>query len=134
MFSGVIPSATMRFFTATVLGLLAPSLAIASNLTTPSRVALSADFKPPQVFKNTNLVRNTNLEKAYVRETVNVVVENIDKQPQSEYYIPFPLEVFDHVGGFEVRDKKATDNGRFKVDATEAVSSRYVSIEDANGS
>ena len=134
MFSGVIPSATMRFFTATVLGLLAPSLAIASNLTTPSRVALSADFKPPQVFKNTNLVRNTNLEKAYVRETVNVVVENIDKQPQSEYYIPFPSEVFDHVGGFEVRDKKAPDNGRFKVDATEAVSSRYVSIGDANGS
>lgn len=134
MFSGVIPSATMRFFTATVLGLLAPSLAIASNLTTPSRVALPADFKPPQVFKNTNLVRNTNLEKAYVREAVNVVVENIDKQPQSEYYIPFPSEVFDHVGGFEVRDKKAPDNGRFKVDATEPVSSRYVPIGDANGS
>lgn len=115
----------MRFFTATVLGLLTSSLAAATNLTTPSRLALPADFKPPQVFKNTNLVRNTNLEKGYVRDTVNVVVENVDKKPQADYYIPFPADVFERVGGFEVRDKKATDKGRFVVDATEAVTSRY---------
>ncbi|CAI7586595.1 unnamed protein product [Penicillium pancosmium] len=112
----------MRFFTATVLGLLTSSLAAATNLTSPSRLALPADFKPQQVFKNTNLVRNTNLEKGYVRETINVVVENIDKQAQSDYYIPFPSDVFERVGGFEVRDKKATDKGRFVVDATEVVS------------
>ncbi|KAJ5102798.1 hypothetical protein N7532_003327 [Penicillium argentinense] len=112
----------MRFITATVLGLVTSSLAAATNLTTPSRLALPADFKPPQVFKNTNLVRNTNLEKGYVRETINVVVENVDKQPQSDYYIPFPDEVFERVGGFEVRDKKAADKGRFVVDTTEAVS------------
>lgn len=123
----------MRFFTATVLGLLAPSLAAATNLTTPTQLALPSDFKPPQVFKNTNLVRNTNLEKGYVRETINVVVENVDKQPQTDYYIQFPSEVFERVGGFEVRDKKATDKGRFKVDATEAVASRYVSIEAGKG-
>lgn len=109
----------MRFFTATVLGLLGSSLAAASDLTTPTQIALPADFKPPQVFKNTNLVRNTNLEKSYVRETINVVVENVDKQPQSEYYIPFPSEAFDRVGGFEVRDKKATEKGRFEVEVTE---------------
>lgn len=114
----------MRFFTATVLGLLTSSLAVASDLASPSRLALPTDFKPPQVFKNTNLVRNTNLEKGYVRETVNVVVENVDKQPQSDYYIPFPTDVFERVGGFEVRDKKANDKGRFVVDATEAVSAR----------
>ncbi|OQD73286.1 hypothetical protein PENDEC_c016G02309 [Penicillium decumbens] len=113
----------MRFFTASILGLLVPSLAAASNISTPTKLALPSDFKPPQVFKNTNLVRSTNLEKSYVRETINVVVENVDKQPQSDYYIPFPSEVFDRVGGFEVRDKKATDKGRFEVDATEAVSS-----------
>ncbi|OOQ82105.1 oligosaccharyl transferase subunit [Penicillium brasilianum] len=113
----------MRFFTATVLGLLAPSLVAATNLTTLSRLALPSDFKPAQVFKNTNLVRNTNLEKGYVRETVNVVVENVDNQPQSDYYIPFPSDVFERVGGFEVRDKKATGKGRFEVDVTEAVSS-----------
>ncbi|KAJ6141649.1 hypothetical protein N7470_010039 [Penicillium chermesinum] len=109
----------MRFFTATVLGLLVPSLATASNLTTPYQIAVPADFKPPQVFRNTNLVRNTNLEKGYVRETINVVVENIDKQPQSQYYIPFSSEVFDRVGGFEVRDKKAPEKGRFQVEVTE---------------
>jgi len=119
----------MRFFTATVLGLLTSSLATATNLTTPSRLALPADFKPPQVFKNTNLVRNTNLEKGYVRETVNVVVENVDKQPQTDYYIPFPTDVFERVGGFEVRDKKATEKGRFVVDATEVVPSRYDLVE-----
>lgn len=123
----------MRFFTATVLGLLAPSLAVASNITTPSRLALPSDFKPPQAFKNTNLVRNTNLEKAYVRETVNVVVENVDKQPQSDYYIPFSSDVFDRVGGFEVRDKKTPEKGRFQVDATQVVSSRYDSSREANG-
>lgn len=115
----------MRFFTATVLGLLTSGVAAATNLTTPSRLALPADFKPPQVFKNTNLVRNTNLEKGYVRETVNVVVENVDKQPQTDYYIPFPTDVFERVGGFEVRDKKAAEKGRFKVDVTEAAPSRY---------
>jgi len=129
----VISSVNMRFFTASVLGLLVPSLAAASNISTPTKLALPSDFKPPQVFKNTNLVRSTNLEKSYVRETINVVVENVDKQPQSDYYIPFPSEVFDRVGGFEVRDKKATDKGRFEVDATEAVSSRYVSIGCSNG-
>lgn len=113
----------MRFFTATVLGLLVPSLAAASNLTTPTQLVLPSDFKPPQVFKNANLVRNTNLEKGYARETVNVVVENIDNQPQSDYYVPFPSEVFERVGGFEVRDKKASDKGRFMVDVTEAVPS-----------
>jgi oligosaccharyltransferase complex subunit alpha (ribophorin I) len=115
----------MRFFTATVLGLLAPSLCAASDVTTtPSRLDLPSDFKPPQVFKNINLVRNTNLEKGFVRETINVVVENVDKQPQTDYYVPFPSEVFDHVGAFEVRDKKVPDHGRFQVDTTEAVSSR----------
>lgn len=114
----------MRFFTATVLGLLAPSLCAATSLTTPNRLDLASDFKPPQVFKNTNLVRNTNLEKGYVRETINVVVENVDNQPQSDYYVPFPDEVFELIGGFEVRDKKAPEKGRFVVDATEAVSSR----------
>ncbi|KAJ5150872.1 uncharacterized protein N7482_010124 [Penicillium canariense] len=113
----------MRFFTATVLGLLAPSLAAATNLTTLSRLTLPSDFKPAQVFKNTNLVRNINLEKSYVRETVNVVVENVDTQPQSDYYIPFPADVIDRVGGFEVRDKKATGKGRFEVSAVEVISS-----------
>ena len=88
-----------------------------SNLTTPqsSQQILHGDFKPPQVWENTNLVRTTNLEKGYVRETINVVVTNKDSKPQSEYYFPFDYDTISKVGGFEVRDKKDADNGKFEV-------------------
>lgn len=109
-------------------GLLLPSSIVCaeSNSNTPSsaRVVLPRDFKPPQVFKNANLVRNTNLEKGYVRETVNVVVENVDEQPQSDYYLPFATDVFAKLGSLEVRVKKAPEKGRFDVDVTEVDSSR----------
>ena len=79
-----------------------------SNLSTPlsSHQILPDTFKPPQVFKNANLLRNINLEKGYVRETVNVVIENIDAKEQDTYYIPFKVEAIGNVGGLEVRDKK----------------------------
>jgi oligosaccharyltransferase complex subunit alpha (ribophorin I) len=76
-----------------------------------------SSFKPPQTFKNINLVRNTNLEKGYARETVNVVVENVDKAPQSTYYLSFPSDVFNKVGGLEVRDRKSSEKKPFDVDA-----------------
>lgn len=119
---------TMRPF-ATVAALcglvLSSSSIVSADSSSPSpKAVLPVDFKPPQVFKNVNLVRNTNLEKGYARETVNVVVENVDKQPQSDYYLPFPSDVFDRVGGLEVRNKKEAEKGRFDVEATEAASSR----------
>jgi len=80
-----------------------------------SRQILHADFKPPQVFENVNLVRTTNLEKGYVRETINVVVSNVDKQPQSEYYLPFEYDQIGKIGGIEVRDKKDAAKPPFKV-------------------
>lgn len=103
----------------TLCTLFLPSSLVYADSPSSSRLALPQDFKPPQVFKNTNLVRNTNLEKGYVRETVNVVVENVDKTPQSDYYLSFPADVYDKVGGLEVRDKKAPEKGRFDVEATE---------------
>lgn len=119
----------MRFLTALSLlsGLLLPASLVCakpSDITSSTRLSLPADFKPSQVFKNTNLVRNTNLEKGYARETVNVVVENVDKQPQSDYYLSFPTDVFAKLGSLEVRDKKAAGKGRFDVDITELDSSR----------
>ncbi len=93
-------------------------LAVAeSNLTTPrsSQQILQGDFKPPQVWENTNLVRTTNLEKGYVRETINVVVTNKDSKAQSEYYVPFDYDTMAKVGGFEVRDKKDADKGKLHV-------------------
>ncbi|PWY92947.1 oligosaccharyltransferase alpha subunit ostA [Aspergillus heteromorphus CBS 117.55] len=113
----------MRPFTALSalcgLFLSASSFVGADSTTSPSRVALPRDFKPPQVFKNANLVRTSNLEKGYLRETVNVVVENVDTQPQSDYYLSFPSDLYDKVGALEVRDKTAPENGRFDVEATE---------------
>ena len=90
-----------------------------SNLTTSasSQQILQGDFRPPKVFQNVNLVRNTNLDKGYVRETINVVVENVDKQPQSDYYLPFEYAVMGKVGGIEVRDKKNPEKGKFDVEA-----------------
>lgn len=100
----------------TVLGLLHSAIA-EPNITSrsSSQQILHGDFKPPQVFKNANLVRNTNLEKNYVRETINIVVENVDSKPQSEYYVPFEYDVIGKVGGFEVRDKKNPNQGRLDV-------------------
>ncbi|KKZ68053.1 oligosaccharyl transferase complex subunit OST4 [[Emmonsia] crescens] len=95
--------------------------AAAANDTTyaSSRLVLPNDFSPPKVFKNINLLRNINLEKGYVRETLNVVVENTDKVPQERYFLPFAADVIDNVGGLEVRNKNAPSNGKFEVKATE---------------
>jgi len=105
----------MRFSSTvgTVLGLLS-SLAIAeSNLTVRQQTqqVLKSDFKPPAVLENTNVVRTINLDKGYVRETVNVLVTNTDKAPQSEYYVPFEYDLIGKVSGFDARDKQKTDQG-----------------------
>ena len=103
------------------LSLLTTTYAAESNVTTPlsSHQILPNNFKPPQVFKNVNLLRNVNLEKAYVRETINVVIENVDKKPQDEYYVPFKAEVIGKVGGFEVRDKKDASKPMFRSEVVE---------------
>ncbi|ETI27987.1 hypothetical protein G647_00436 [Cladophialophora carrionii CBS 160.54] len=82
-----------------------------SNLTEPrtTQKILTGDFKPPQVFENTNLVRTINLEKGYVRETTNILVTNTDKSPQSDYYVSFEYDLMGRIGGFDARDKKNPD-------------------------
>lgn len=92
-----------------------------SNLSQPlsSHQILPDNFKPPQVFKNANLLRNINLEKGYVSETVNVVIENIDAKEQDTYYIPFKAEAIGNVGGLEVRDKKDPENPAFRSEVVE---------------
>lgn len=106
---------------ATCLYLLPSSYADDSNLTEPlsSHQILPESFKPPQVFKHVNLVRNINLEKSYVRETINVVVENTDLGPQDVYYFPFNADTIGHIGGFEVRDKKEPSKLSFPAEVVE---------------
>ncbi|PSN64470.1 Ribophorin I [Corynespora cassiicola Philippines] len=102
------------------------------NLSQPllSKQVLPSTFKPPQVFKNANLVRTTNLDKAYPRDTINVIIENIDSKPQSEYYLPFETDLISRIGGLEVKDKKAAEKGNFKVEVvgldTESATEYYL--------
>jgi oligosaccharyltransferase complex subunit alpha (ribophorin I) len=96
-----------------------------SNLTQESRNILPSTFKPPQHFRNVNLVRNINLEKSYPRETINVVIENIDAQPQSEYFVPFEQGTLGRVGGLEVKDKKDPERTGFVAEVVEVDPYRY---------
>ncbi|KZF22341.1 hypothetical protein L228DRAFT_230743 [Xylona heveae TC161] len=105
-----------------VLSVFAPNICSAEpNVTTPlsSRQILPSTFKPPQVFQNVNLLRNINLEKSYVKQSVNVVIENTDSNPQDEYYVPFEADVMANVGSFDVKDKKDPEKGSFEVEAIE---------------
>jgi len=90
-----------------------------ANTTHESRNILPSTFKPAQHFRNVNLVRNINLEKSYARETINVVVENVDAQPQSEYFLPFEQSSLGRIGGLEVKDKKDPEKAGFLVDVVE---------------
>lgn len=105
----------MRMTRWAFLGLLTFATAD-SNITHESRNILLSTFKPPQHFRNVNLVRNINLEKTYARETVNVVIENVDKEAQSEYYLPFEQGTIARVGGLEVKDKKDPERTGFAVE------------------
>ncbi|OAA54326.1 oligosaccharyl transferase subunit [Niveomyces insectorum RCEF 264] len=102
----------MRLFSPALPALL---LALTSSLSTVG----AATFVPPAVFKNANLVHVVSVEKNYVKETINVLVENIDSSPQDEYYLPFATDKFAHVGGLEVKDRKDSHAGPFAVDAVE---------------
>ncbi|KAL8404975.1 hypothetical protein RB594_009740 [Gaeumannomyces avenae] len=101
----------MRFVTAALLSLL--GVAAASSVNLPST------FKPPQVFKNANLVHVVSLEKNYVKESVNVLIENIASSPQDEYFIPFSSDQMSRIGGIEVKDRKNSEAGPFTVEAVE---------------
>lgn len=103
-------------------------LASGNGTALKSRQILPSSFKPPQVFKNINLVRNINLEKSYPRETINVVIENIDSSPQDEYFLPFEAGVVERIGGLEVRDKKDVDRPAFWVETVEYDTHRLVNL------
>lgn len=100
--------------------------AATSGSTQVSKISLPSTFKPPQVFKNANLVHIISLDKTYAKETINTKIENIAKEPQDEYFIPFTPDQMSRVGGFEVKDKKNADAGPFQVEAVEFDPERYV--------
>lgn len=113
----------MRLLTcfAASLSFLLTSSAAHSNLSIPlsSHNILPNNFKPPEVFKNFNSLRTINLEKGYIKVTINVVIENIDTDAQTDYYIPFKTEVISKIGGLEIRDRKDAGKPPFSVDITQ---------------
>ena len=64
-------------------------------------------------------MRHTNLEKGYVREVLNVIIENIDTQPHNEYFLPFRADAIANIGGLEVRDKKDPEKPSFRAEVVE---------------
>lgn len=95
------------------------SLLATASASSDSKSSLPSTFKPPQVFKNANLVHVISVEKNYVKENINVLIENIDKEEQDEYYLPFTGDQMSRVGGFEVKDRKDATHGPFEVEAVE---------------
>lgn len=97
-----------------------------SDSTQISKISLPSTFTPPQVFKNANLVHIVSLEKNYAKEIINTKIENIAKEPQDEYFIPFSPDQMSRIGGLEVKDKKNTEAGVFQVEAVEFDPARWV--------
>jgi len=85
---------------------LSLSRGVLGLLTVTTSLVSAATFIPPQVFKNNNLLRTVDLSKPYVRETTAVIVENVSKEPQTEYYVQFPKDVVPKISSIEARDKK----------------------------
>ncbi|KAI2636126.1 oligosaccharyltransferase alpha subunit [Xylaria nigripes] len=110
----------MKFTAIAAVCLSLLSSAYADAKSASSKVVLPTNFKPPQVFKNANLVHIVSLEKNYVKESINVLIENISPEPQDEYFIPFTSEQLEKIGGFEVRDRKNTDVVGFSIDAVKS--------------
>lgn len=109
------------------LSIASAFLAVASSaFAASSGDSQPSQFKPPQVFKNANLVHIISLEKNYAKEQINVLVENVSKEPQSEYYLPFTTEQIARVGGFEVKDRKDANAGPFISQAVEYDPNRFV--------
>ncbi|KHO00039.1 oligosaccharyltransferase alpha subunit [Metarhizium album ARSEF 1941] len=93
--------------------------ALPSASASSSRSSLPAQFLPPQVFRNANLVHIISLEKNYVKDQINVLIENVSNEPQSDYYVPFTTEQIARLGGFEVKDRKNANAGPFVSEAVE---------------
>lgn len=113
-----------------LLGLVSSALATDSS-SRQSKVTLPTEFKPPQVFKNANLVHIISLEKNYAKEQINVLIENTSSDEQDEYYLPFTAEQLSRVGGLEVKDRKDATAGLFTAEVVEYDPLRYVGLWNA---
>jgi oligosaccharyltransferase complex subunit alpha (ribophorin I) len=117
---------TSGVFSAFLSLLSLASAAGADRKSSSTSTTLPATFKPPQVFRNANLVHVISVEKNYVKESINVLVENIDKAAQQEYYVPFTADHMSRLGGVEVKDRKDSSAGPFLAEAVDIDQERLV--------
>lgn len=115
----------MKLLSLVVAGLGSLAAATTTSTSSPNTVSLPSTFTPPQVFKNANLVHVISLEKNYVKENINILVENIATEPQNEYYLPLTADQMTRVGGVEVKDRKDDSLGAFEVAAVEYSDEAY---------
>ena len=92
----------------------------------PSNHEQHETFLPPKVYKQSNLIRNIQLEKVYARETISLVIENVDGKEQYDYYLPFDSDVASRIGGFEAGDKDQLQDGLFNYEIISNETSRSV--------
>jgi oligosaccharyltransferase complex subunit alpha (ribophorin I) len=107
-------------------------LSLVSLSSAKSTTTAASPSTPSQVWKNANLVHIISVEKNYVKENINVLVENISKQPQDEYFLPLTADEASRIGGFEVKDRKNAQAGPFGVEVVELdskSSTQYVRIK-----
>lgn len=98
---------------------LASAASSRQSSSSSSSTTLPSTFRPPQVFKNANLVHIISVEKNYVKENVNVLVQNIDKEAHDEYFVPFTADQLSRLGGVEVKDRKDSSAGPFVAEVVE---------------
>jgi len=103
--------------------------AVASLLSLATAATAESPFKPPQVWKNANLVHIISLEKNYVKENINVLVENVDNRPHDEYYVPFTADQLSRLGGVEVKDRKDPTVGPFGAELVEVKERLVITLE-----
>ncbi|KAK9475673.1 Ribophorin I [Lipomyces japonicus] len=93
--------------------LLSVILAVFTALLSPSLASAplsNSQFVPAQSFKVNNLLRNIDLTKSYLRETLSFVIENIGTASEEEFFLTFPFEVKDgdlssHISFLDIKEK-----------------------------
>lgn len=78
----------------------------------------------PVHFKNVKTIRTVDLRSTVVREDIGIRAENIDSQPQTEYYVPLPEEYDNKVAHFAAA-LKTTSKETLPVEKLGFDSTRY---------
>lgn len=79
----------------------------------------------PIHFKNIKTIRTIDLRSTVVREDIGIRAENIDSQPQSEYYVPLP-EAYDEKVALFTASLKVGSKDNLPVEKIGLDSARYI--------